>query len=271
MSEHIFKLRNVLCSYDGIKPVLEIEHLDIPAGQLIVMVGKSGAGKSTILETLGLMNQTVMGGTIDFCPVDTESFSLDELWMDHELLADVRNRYFSFIFQDTNLMPNFTAVENACIPQLLQGVSMREAEEKVALAMDQVGLLGLEEDARVFELSGGQRQRLAFVRAITPDFRILFGDEPTGNLDKNNSFELLKVIKHYIHEHQRSSIIVSHDLDLSMEFADQIIVLTKDGDVGKVLAENIFCSKEEAGIKEWHVGGSEPISDLREILNQKIR
>jgi len=272
MADSIFRLHEVVCSYNGTQPVLEIPELEIPSGKLIAIVGKSGAGKSTILETLGLMNQTVASGTIEFQPGEDQNIILNELWSDPDMLAEVRNRYFSFIFQDTNLMPNFTAIENACIPQLLQGTTLTEAEQNVALAMDQVGLTGLDEHVKVYELSGGQRQRLAFVRAITPNFLILFGDEPTGNLDKHNSFELLKIIRHYIHDHQRTSIIVSHDLNLSIEFADQIIVLTKEGNVGTILPTNVFFSKEEKGMKDWYNNDQKiSVADLRDLLHDQIQ
>ena len=271
MSQVIYEIRNVVCSYDGTNPVLKVNHLQIIGGQLVVMVGKSGAGKSTILETLGLMNNTILNGDITFMPKTEKHYNLSELWKDEKLLSDVRSSHMSFIFQHTNLMHNFTAYENACIPQLIQGEIMEIALKKVGKAMEQVGLMEVKIDAHVAELSGGQRQRLAFVRAITPDFTVLFGDEPTGNLDENNSTELMKVIQRALGENNRTSIIVSHNIDLSLAFADQIIMIVKNGGYGEILEENIFRSQNENGERKWINNVGDTIFDLKGLLHEKLK
>lgn len=271
MSHVIYEIENVVCSYDGENPVLKIEHLEILGGQLIVMVGKSGAGKSTILETLGLMNNTIIEGEIVFSPQSDIRYKLSDLWKEEKLLSDVRNSHMSFIFQNTNLMHNFTAYENACIPQLIQGELIERALLKVEKAMDDVGLKEIMRDAHVAELSGGQRQRLAFVRAITPEFSLLFGDEPTGNLDENNSVELMKVIQKSLGNKRRTSIIVSHNIDLSLAFADQIIMMVKDNGYGEIKEENIFRSTESNGERKWTNNTGEAISKIKELLHEKLK
>jgi ABC-type lipoprotein export system ATPase subunit len=270
MPDALYSLREVECSYDKEKPILRIKHLDIPAGKLIVMIGKSGSGKSTILETLGLMNNTIVKGEILFCPGNDQILNLVDLWNNDNKLAEVRNNYLSFIFQDTNLMTNFTAYENACIPQLIQGITMDKAMQKVSVAMNQVGISDEVADTKVFKLSGGQKQRIAFVRAITPEFVVLFGDEPTGNLDYNNSCDLMKVIQHYIHACNRSSIIVSHDINLSIEFADQIIVLTKNNGVGEILEENIYTSTIQKDKKIWFDSQGDQMEGFFGYLQRKL-
>jgi ABC-type lipoprotein export system ATPase subunit len=271
MSQVIYDLKNVVCSYDRINPVLKISHLEIMGGQLVVMVGKSGAGKSTILETLGLMNNTIIEGEIIFKPRIDKHFNLSELWTEEMLLSEVRNSHMSFIFQNTNLMHNFTAYENACIPQLIQGENMERAVLKVEKAMEQVGLKEVKKDAHVTELSGGQRQRLAFVRAITPEFTVLFGDEPTGNLDENNSVELMKVVKRSLGENNKTSVIVSHNIELSLAFADQIIMMVKDGGYGEITEENIFRSTNTNGAIKWIDHQGLEVSNLKDLLHEKLK
>jgi ABC-type lipoprotein export system ATPase subunit len=271
MSQVIYEIKKVVCSYDGINPVLKIDHLEIIGGQLVVMVGKSGAGKSTILETLGLMNNTIVEGEIIFKPRLDKHYSLSGLWNEERLLSEVRNSHMSFIFQHTNLMHNFTVYENACIPQLIQGETMENAVMKVEKAMEQVGLKEIKPDDNVTELSGGQRQRLAFVRAITPEFTVLFGDEPTGNLDENNSIELMKVVKKVLVESNRTSIIVSHNIELSLAFADQIIMMVKDGGYGEILEENIYRSVKTNGDPKWIDHEGIEIHSLKDLLHEKLK
>ncbi len=250
-----FAIRNLLCSYREDKPVLSIKELDIPRGQLIFILGLSGIGKSTFIETLGLMNNTVrynQHGTIQFYPDDNaqSAYELTELWdKDDEEISRFRNDYFSFIFQETNLMPNFTAGENMCISQLIKGVSLEEARKQVLDVMSQLYLPATAFDKHITALSGGQRQRLAFVRAITSDFAVLFGDEPTGNLDKETAFRLMKILKNNLKTEDRTGIIVSHDLELASAFADQIYLLTpvqiEGGIYGEVTERNILVRRDD--------------------------
>jgi lipoprotein-releasing system ATP-binding protein len=271
MSETIYDLNNVVCSYDGKSPVLKISKLKITGGQLVVIVGKSGAGKSTILETLGLMNNTLSSGEITFIPEDGNRINLADLWKKEKIISDVRNNHMSFIFQNTNLMPNFTAYENACIPQLLQGIRFEDAMLRVEKAMELVGLKEVARDDHVAELSGGQRQRLAFVRAITPEFTVLFGDEPTGNLDEYNSHELMKVIQSSLAEKKRTSIIVSHNIELSLAFADQIIMMVKENGYGEILDENIFRSTGTNGDRKWVDHNGDEVPGIKTQLHEKLK
>jgi len=270
MSNSIYKIRNLVCSYNGKTPILKIDTLNLEKGKLIVIVGKSGAGKSTILETLGLMNKTIIDGEMIFYPNEDNSINITELWENEELLSNVRNDYLSFIFQDTNLMNNFTAYENACIPLLMQGIGFEQSIKEVKLAMDMVGLQEITDESKVAELSGGQRQRLAFVRAITSSFAVLFGDEPTGNLDENNSRELMKIFKENIKEKNRTSIIVSHDIDLALEFADQIIMMVKEREYGEIRSENIY-NCDAVNNRIWKNSNGNEAKSIKELLHTKLK
>jgi len=240
----IYQIRDLACAYSEGKTVLHIHNLDIPQGELVFLLGVSGSGKSTLLETLALMNNTLTSGEVTFNSADN-SFKFSELWKKNDAneIAQVRKRHFSFIFQDTNLMENFTAYENICLAQMIkQDVRQEEAMTGAKQLANQVGLSSgeLNADTLAVNLSGGQRQRLAFVRAINNNFSVIFGDEPTGNLDEANANELLRILKQNL-EGKASAIVVSHDIDIALQHADRIIVITKSPEgYGEILPENNY-------------------------------
>jgi ABC-type lipoprotein export system ATPase subunit len=274
MENPLFLINDLTCAYKRGQDVLKIEHLEIPRKKLVVLLGKSGSGKSTFLETLGLMNNTIVSGDVSFCPeTGTSPLSYQALWQQkHPGEIDrIRCDHFSFIFQNTNLMPNFTAYENACLSQMIQGVSKNDAEEKVQAVMKILGLGDVPEWKHAVELSGGQKQRLSFVRAITPAFTVLFGDEPTGNLDEFNSDELMAILSDNIKRNERSAIIVSHNIELSMKYADMIILLSKPREISdfcEIIPENVYLRKK--GTDDWMGNKAETIPDLREIIHDTL-
>lgn len=237
--EKLFEINNLKCSYDknyreGIsKVVLNINDLVIPKGEKVFIVGESGIGKSTILEVLGLMNNTIVpsaDSVFKFYGNDNEEVDLIKMWMrnDDAELSDLRRQHFNFIFQSTNLMKNFTAYENISITRMLQGYTQYSSFKKANKVMEYLGLGHISQDRMTTELSGGQQQRLAFARAIIPDFTVLFGDEPTGNLDGDNAVRAMELLSSKLEELKGSSaVIVSHDMHLAVSFADVIIKITK--------------------------------------------
>ena len=241
MTNHVFEIKNVACAYSDGRIVLKIKELNIPRGGITILLGISGSGKSTLLETLGLMTNTlVIGSEIKF-NAPFEKYEFHHVWEQKEkYIASVRNRYFSFIFQNTNLMPGFTAYENVVVTQLLQGKSMKESLEKVKRYMQIMGLEEVGPEKKAQELAGGQKQRLAFVRAITPDFDVLFADEPTGNLDRKNARELMQQLKNQVTEQNKTAVIVTHDILLAEEFADQIVVISKPDGTGIIENTHVF-------------------------------
>lgn len=230
----LFQIEKLSCAYNEGQPVLEAEDLTIPKRKITVLLGPSGSGKSTLLETLGLMTQTVNGETssIKFFPTDEDEYDLAGMWGEHQEPEryQIRMLYYSFIFQSTNLMPNFTALENVGLTELIQSKPESEAYfNAIESLVKNLSVTSLSYEKKPFEFSGGERQRLAFARAINPDFTVLFGDEPTGNLDHFNSVKLMHFIRDFI-ANQRdnvSAIIVSHNIPLTLDFADRIIVLSK--------------------------------------------
>jgi len=272
--EKLYKIENLVCSYKNSGIVLKINELIIPSKKITVLLGVSGAGKSTILETLGLMNDTIDSGTISFYPNNgMEKLELGTVWTNKtKYISKIRNDYFSFIFQNTNLMPNFTAMENVCITQMIQGKSYEAAKITANTMMEIVGLNMIDSEKRVQELSGGQQQRLAFIRAITPDFTVLFGDEPTGNLDELNSAELMKVIKDEIKHKAKSAIIVSHNITLALEYADCIILIDKPKGkpYGEITSQSVFHKQSEQTTSFWTNNQGERIDDLKALVQKYL-
>lgn len=273
MENVLFKISDLICSYDNKVESLRIKDLILPKNKIIILLGKSGAGKSTILETLGLMNMTIKSGSVEFFPNgDQERIQFEELWKNKNdiHIAGIRNKYFSFIFQNTNLMPNFTAYENACLTQMIQGESQKDSEKKVTEMMFKLGLNEVGKDKMASELSGGQRQRLAFVRAITSDFTVLFGDEPTGNIDEFTSTDLMDILHETVRKENKTAIIVSHNIDLTIKYADMIIVLEKKEDLkscGEIKEENIFYSVyDDKQLKQWKDNDNNIIEDVRQMI-----
>ena len=287
----LFEIKNLRCSYDKhyhegeSKVVLEIRDLVLPKGRKIFIVGESGIGKSTILEVLGLMNNTIVpqeSSVFRFYENDNEAVDLLELWdkdNDDDLSA-FRLKHFNFIFQSTNLMRNFTAYENIALTRMLQGYSQEEAFRKASLVLNDLGLGHIAEDRMAQELSGGQQQRLAFARAILPDFTVLFGDEPTGNLDSDNASKAMELLSGKLNELEGSSaIIVSHDMHLAATFADMIIKIRKEEDKGHHVKDEVtyygvidsscvFLPSSDK--KNWSNGSESYAADEFELFLKKI-
>lgn len=267
--ENLFEITELTCSYDGENnKVLEIKKLEIKKYQLIFLLGASGSGKSTLLETLGLMNRTIVRGELLFTPKASSRFEYHDLWKGNhqQNIGSIRKQYFSFIFQNTNLMENFTAYENVCLSRMIkeskpqdQVISgIKELMERVRLPEKEVNTSTL-----AMNLSGGQRQRLAFVRALGSHSSVLFCDEPTGNLDEANANELFEVIKENL-DHGLTAIVVSHDIDLAVKHADQIVLITKETEkgYGEILPENIFDKSS------WHGLTAEELVEFKSEIKK---
>lgn len=238
--DKLFEIKGLRCSYDknyregDSKVVLEIHHLEIPRGKKMFIVGESGIGKSTILETLGMMNNTIVPDkdvVFNFFDKDGKCVKLPTLWerKNEKDLSQFRLKNYNFIFQSTNLMRNFTAFENVAFTRMLQGYSKDECFAKTKQLLIDLGLDHIDEKRMAQELSGGQQQRLAFARAILPDFAVLFGDEPTGNLDGENAILVMQLLSRKLDEQNgASAIVVSHDMHLAVTFADVIVKIRKE-------------------------------------------
>lgn len=272
MKTPVFKINNLECAYSNGKTVLHISDLKIPSGKLVFVLGVSGIGKSTMIETLGLMNNTIKSSTncdVIFSTNGVEE-DISDIWSkENDYISQFRRKYFSFIFQNTNLMPNFTAGENMAVRMLLEGKTIEESKDRVMYFMDKLNLDRNLFDRNIYELSGGQRQRLAFVRAIVSDFGVLFGDEPTGNLDKDTSGRLMYTLKENLAELDGSGLIVSHDIPLALNFADELLLLSrKDTEMGSVgvIEDQHYLVKQDNGGWENILG--DKINNPHDFVNE---
>lgn len=236
----LFEIENLKCSYDPhyqeghSKVVLEISTLRVPLNKIMFIVGESGIGKSTILETLGMMNNTVVpdaGTVFRFVnPTDGKTTDLVSLWerKNEKRLSKFRLENYSFIFQNTNLMRNFTVYENIAFTRMLQGYPTFQCRQRTRQILEDLGLGHIDPSRKAHELSGGQQRRIAFARAILPDFTVLFGDEPTGNLDGENAVRVMRILSDKLAALENASaVIVSHDMHLANMFADLVVKIRK--------------------------------------------
>ncbi len=198
--------------------VLKDVSLEIKANKISVIVGASGAGKSTLLHLLGALDRPDSGKIIY---KNENIFTLS-----NDRLAKFRNKNIGFIFQFHHLLPEFTALENVSIPQMIKGSSLSSAAKKSKELLSTVGLTD-RMDHKPAELSGGEQQRVAVARALANDPQIIFGDEPTGNLDSKNSEAIHQLILDLRDTLNMTFVIVSHNASL-VQLAD-IVYEIKDG------------------------------------------
>jgi ABC-type lipoprotein export system ATPase subunit len=230
---NLYEIENLECKYPKNKrSVLEIEKLDIENNKIVFFIGASGVGKSTILETLGLMNNTIQASPNTKFVFNNEGVTdITKIWAKGEkALSEFRRKHLSFIFQQTNLFPHLTVHQNANIIQIIQGKKYLESDEMSNKIFAKLGLdfnSNAAPSPFVNNISGGQRQRVAFARAITANFSVLFADEPTGNLDFVTADTLMHILKTNLEEGKRTAVIVSHDISLALKFADKIVLIDK--------------------------------------------
>ena len=198
--------------------VLKGIDLEIPKGKIYSIVGASGAGKTTLLQILGTLSKPD-SGQIYFNDKNISSFSEKEL-------SSFRNKEIGFVFQFHHLLPEFTSLENVCIPAFIAKVPKAEAEEKALKLLDYLGLSERVEH-KPSELSGGEKQRVAVARALINNPSVVLADEPSGNLDSANRNELHELLFKLRDDMGQTFIIVTHD-DNFAERSDQIIHI-KDG------------------------------------------
>ena len=213
----MIQARDVTKSYGSLR-VLKGITLDIARGEIVSITGASGAGKSTLLHILSTLDKADSGEVI----IDGQSI--------HELsepkLAEFRNRKIGFVFQFHHLLPEFTALDNVCIPAFISRTPGREARKK---AMELLGFLNLADRAshKPSELSGGEQQRVAVARALINNPAILMADEPSGNLDSQNAQQLHQLFLDLKRQFNQTIVIVTHNEELA-GLADRRLSM-KDG------------------------------------------
>lgn len=209
--------RNIHKAYGDLL-VLKGVDVDIKKGEIVSIVGSSGAGKSTLLHILGTLDKT-----------DSGSIELDNVRIDSlkgRKLADFRNANMGFVFQFHHLLPEFTALENACIPGWIAGRKRKEVAAQAEKFLTALGL-GSRLDNKPQALSGGEQQRVAVARALINEPKIVFADEPTGNLDSANAKELHQLFFDLRRQFNQTFLIVTHNEELA-QMSDRILHM-KDG------------------------------------------
>lgn len=199
--------------------VLKGISLNINKNEYVALMGPSGSGKSTLMNILGCLD-TPTDGTYVLNGKDVSK-------MDDNSLAEVRNGEIGFVFQQFNLLPRLTALENVALPLIYAGMSKNLRNEKAMQVLDMVNLTDRSHH-RPNELSGGQCQRVAIARALVNNPSLILADEPTGNLDTRTSYEIMEIFGK-IHDNGNTVVLVTHEEDIA-KYAQRIIRL-RDGEV----------------------------------------
>ena len=201
----ILKAENIQKTYDDLSILKGID-LEINQNEIVSIIGASGAGKTTLLQILGTLDKPTEGS---LSIAGTNPFTLNE-----KELSSFRNSALGFIFQFHQLLPEFTACENIMLPALIKGINKKEAKEQ---ALELLIKVGLEDRAKhkPSELSGGEQQRTAVCRALINKPKIIFGDEPSGNLDTQSSRELHELFFKLRDDFNQTFVLVTHNKELS--------------------------------------------------------
>jgi lipoprotein-releasing system ATP-binding protein len=216
----MIKAKNITKSYGDLKVLKGID-LDIDKGQIVSIIGKSGTGKSTLLHILGTLDQADTG----------------DIWIDDILISDLkgrdlaklRNEKIGFIFQFHHLLKEFNALENVCIPAFVKGTPKNEAIKKAKELLDYLGLAERMEH-KPGQMSGGEQQRVAIARSLINQPKVVFADEPTGNLDNATSAEMHKLLVQLKTDFAQTFVIVTHNDELAnmsdrtLTMADGLII-----------------------------------------------
>ena len=197
--------------------------LDIEVGEFISIIGPSGSGKSTLMHILGCLDSP-SHGSIKLDDTEISSASMREL-------ARIRNRKIGFVFQFFNLLPKLSVLQNVELPMMYAGCGGRERRER---AMDALRLVEMDNRARhrPMQLSGGQQQRAAIARALVNNPKIVFADEPTGNLDSHTGETILKLF-HDLSQEGRTIALVTHDPEIAASTPRRIEI--RDGKISKIV------------------------------------
>jgi putative ABC transport system ATP-binding protein len=208
--------------------------LTVRRGEFMAVMGPSGSGKSTLMNVLGCLDRP-----------DSGSYVLDGLEVAHlsrSELAEVRNRTIGFVFQSFNLLPRTSAIENVELPLVYAGLPRAERRERAKQALERVGL-GTRLEHHPSQLSGGQQQRVAIARAIVNEPKLVFADEPTGNLDTKTSVDVMRLFQE-LWQGGLTIVFVTHEPDVAL-YASRIVVV-RDGQVVSDVRQQPKLAKEAA-------------------------
>ena len=210
----MIKANKIVKTYGDLE-VLKGVNLEIKHGEVVSIVGDSGAGKTTLLQILGTLDKAT-SGSLHIKGIDINKLSKNEL-------SAFRNKEIGFIFQFHHLLPEFTALENVCIPGFIAGMGRKEAAERASILLNRLGLSERREH-KPGQLSGGEQQRVAVARALMNEPAVIFADEPSGNLDSKNANQLHNLFFELRKEFNQTFVIVTHNKDLA-QMADRTLTM----------------------------------------------
>ena len=230
MKDTIIQLKNVWKTYylgEIALDVLKNVNLEINKGDFVVILGPSGSGKSTMMNQVGVLD-TPTRGTIYLNNHDISLFTESEL-------AQARGKKIGFVFQQFNLIPTLSAIENVMLPSIFQNIPEEQRKKKAEELLRKVGL-GDRMHHKPTELSGGQQQRVAIARALINNPEIILADEPTGNLDSISGQQIMDMLMTLHKKEKKTVILVTHDVHL-VKYSTKTIHL-KDGEIVKITRNN---------------------------------
>ena len=214
--QSILSLKNICKSFDQGSQKLEVlrnVNFEIKEGEIVALIGPSGSGKSTLLQISGLL-ELPTSGSILLNKQDCSKLS-------DAIRTSLRRDYLGFVYQYHNLLPDFNAVENVMIPQLIAGKNYNEAEERAKWLLDKMKLANRFKH-RPAELSGGEQQRVAIARSLANTPKLLLADEPTGNLDPKTSDIVFEALLNIIKETGLSALVATHNMELAKAMDKQV-------------------------------------------------
>ena len=199
--------------------IFEKVNLKLKSSELVGIIAPSGTGKTCLLNISGLLDQATSGSV--------RVFGQDSKRMTVEKKNTIRRNHIGFVFQSSNLLNEFSAVENVALSRIIKGYSFNESLEYSRQLLSKVGLESRLHN-RPLELSGGEQQRIAICRAVANDPQLLLADEPTGNLDQENSTLVFDLLLRMVKQENVSALVATHNLDLTKKM-DRVLKLTKTG------------------------------------------
>lgn len=218
----LIELKNIIKNYDNggvVTKVLRGINLSVDEGEFVAIMGPSGSGKSTLMHTIGFLDKPTEGEYL-FDGQNTLGFNDDEL-------ARIRNDRIGFVFQSFNLLPRTSVLDNVILPLMYSGTSSVHHESRAKKALEAVGL-GERLNYMSNQISGGQKQRVAIARALVCDPKVIFADEPTGNLDTKSGSNVMNILEK-LNKEGRTIILVTHDKQVALH-ANRIVTI-RDGEI----------------------------------------
>lgn len=233
----LIELKNIIKNYDNSGVITRVLHdinLNIEEGEFIAIMGPSGSGKSTLMHTIGFLDRPT-SGEYYFNGENTKNFTDDEL-------ARIRNEQVGFVFQSFNLLPRTTVLDNVILP-LLYNNSIKNHKHKAKTALEAVNL-GDRLNYMSNQISGGQKQRVAIARALVCDPKVIFADEPTGNLDSKSGSTVMHILEH-LNNKGHTIILVTHDPNVA-HHAKRVVTIRD----GIIVSDKKVSSNERLHSKE---------------------